>query len=58
VLLDVGDIRTLESLLTRAGIRDEAQTGPVSIERLLDSQRLVDHENEGVRILRRLLMTA
>jgi ActR/RegA family two-component response regulator len=58
VLLDVSDIRTLDSLLTRAGIRSEAQIGPVAVERLLDAQRLVDNENEGVRILRRLLLIA
>jgi FixJ family two-component response regulator len=57
VLLDVSDIRTLDNLLTRAGIRSEAQLGPVAVERLLDAQRLVDQENEGVRILRRLLET-
>jgi DNA-binding response OmpR family regulator len=58
VLLDVSDIRTLDNLLTRAGIRSEAQHGPVPVERLLDAQRLVDNENEGVRILRRLLVMA
>ena len=58
VLLDVSDIRTLDSLLTRAGIRSEAQAGPVAVERLLDAQRLVDKENEGVRILRQLLIVA
>ena len=58
VLLDVSDIRTLDSLLTRAGIRSEAQIGPLPVERLLDAQRLVDQENEGVRILRRLLVIA
>jgi FixJ family two-component response regulator len=58
VLLDVSDIRTLDSLLTRAGIRSEAQIGPVAVERLLDVQRLVDKENEGVRILRQLLIVA
>lgn len=58
VLLDVSDIRTLDNLLTRAGIRSEAQIGPVPVERLLDAQRLVDNDNEGVRILRRLLVVA
>jgi CheY-like chemotaxis protein len=57
VLLDVSDSRTLESLLTRAGILVEAQSGPVAVDHFLNAQRFVSNENEGMRVLRRLLVS-
>jgi hypothetical protein len=54
VFLDVSDTRTLDALLSRSGMTVGLRTG-VTIEEFLQAQRLIARENEGLRVLRRLL---
>lgn len=55
VLLNVSDRRTLRMLLARAALAWDACGDSVSVERFLDRQRFIPQDNEGLRVLRRLL---
>lgn len=55
VLLDIGDRRTLNALLTRAGLGNGASTRHVSLQAFLDGQRFVPADNEGFVLLRQVL---
>lgn len=54
LLLDVSDERTLETLLTRAGLGD-SEAISISVQQFLESQRFIPLDNAGLRILRTLL---
>jgi FixJ family two-component response regulator len=56
VLLDISDRRTLNSLLARAGFDESAPGRCMSLQAFLDGQRFVPPDNEGVILLRHLLL--
>lgn len=53
-LMDVGDQRTLDSLLARAGL-DEPGSPTLTVDLYLELQKFVALDNPGLRALRRLL---
>ena len=53
-VLDVRDSRTLAKLLSRAGLRD-ACAEPLPPAALLDAQRFVSADNDGLRALKHLV---
>lgn len=55
VLLDVSDSRTLKTLTSRAGMGAGLRAG-VTVEQFLKSQRFIARENEGLRVLQKLLI--
>lgn len=56
ILLDVRDRRTLINLLERAGLESGLPIGSTSVEQFLRVQRLVASDNEGLKVLRQLLV--
>jgi FixJ family two-component response regulator len=57
VLLNVGDRRTLRMLMGRAGIPLGAAADGFSVTDFLERQRFVPSDHQGLRVLRRLLVT-
>ena len=56
MLLDISERRTLKHLLDRAGLDAGSSAGSVSVERFLECQQFVPRDNDGLRVLRRLLV--
>jgi hypothetical protein len=56
IALDVRDRRTLNNLLARAGLELGLPIGSISVEQFLRVQRLVASDNEGLKVLRQLLV--
>jgi hypothetical protein len=50
-VLDVGDRRTLESILQNAGLPHATALRQVSVVSFLDNQRFMMHDNAGLRII-------
>jgi hypothetical protein len=58
-LLDIGDKRTLDSILQKAGFGAQtANCGHVSVAYFLDNQRFIARENPGLNVIREVVAAA
>ena len=55
MLLDVSDRRTMKSLLDRAALADDVQSGSVALQPFIRTQKFVAGDNEALCVLQAFL---